>query len=57
VLNVAKLKHFYKNVEKSEDEEGDTTKFNQSDDQASTDFNDIFNQARNDGPLTRAKAK
>jgi hypothetical protein len=61
VQNVAKLKHFYENVEKSEDEEGDATKFNQtfnqSDDQAPMDFNDIFNQACNEGPLTRAKAK
>ncbi len=50
VLNVAKLKHFYVNVKKSEDKEGDATEFNQtfnqSDNQAPTEFNDIFNQLR-----------
>jgi hypothetical protein len=45
VLNVSKLKHFFKNVEKSEDEEDDASKlFNQSNNQAQ-DFSDIFNQA------------
>ncbi len=61
VLNVAKLKHFFKNVEKSKNTEGDATQFNQtfnqSDNQAPTDFSDIFNQARNEGSITRAKAK
>jgi hypothetical protein len=31
--------------------------FNQSDEEALKDFSDIFNQAHNDGPITRAKAK
>jgi hypothetical protein len=58
---VTKLKHFFKNVKKSEDTEGDSTQFNQNfnqaNDQALKDFSDIFNQACNEGPITRAKAK
>jgi hypothetical protein len=61
VLNVAKLKHFYKNIEKSEDKEGYAANinqdFNQHDKEALTDFNDIFNKAQNDGPITRARVK
>ncbi len=64
VLNVAKLKHFYENIENSEDKEGDTNQhfnqaqdFNQINEEALKDFSDIFNQACNDGPITRAKAK
>ncbi len=64
VLNVTKIKHFYKNIKKSEDKEGDTSqhfnqtqKFNQKDEKAPMDFSDIFNQAQNDGPIARAKAK
>jgi hypothetical protein len=30
VLNMAKLKHFYKNVKKSVDKEGDAEQFNQN---------------------------
>ncbi len=45
VLNVAKLKHFFENIKKSEDKEGDATQFNQNfnqdNDQALKDFNDI----------------
>jgi len=48
VLNVAKLKHFYENVEKSIEKEGDANQFNQnfnqSNEKALTDFNDIFNK-------------
>ncbi len=61
VLNVAKLKHFYENVEKSVDKEGDATQFNQNfnqpDEKVLTDFSDIFNKAQSEGPITRAKAK
>jgi hypothetical protein len=62
VLNVAKLKHFFEDVKKSKDKEGDATQFNQNfnqgNDQALKDFfNDIFNKPRNEGPITRAKAK
>jgi hypothetical protein len=64
VLNVAKLKHFYENVEKSaekESEANDFNQFNQNFNQQSEnrlpDFNDIFNKAHNEGPITRAKAK
>jgi hypothetical protein len=61
VLNVAKLKHFYQNVGKSVDKEGDARQFNQNFNQpnvkALTDFSDIFNKAQSEGPITRAKAK
>jgi hypothetical protein len=61
VLNVAKLKHFYENVKKSVDKEGDAAQFNQNfnqpDEKALTDFSDIFNKAQSEGPITRAKAK
>jgi len=61
VLNVAKLKHFYENVEKSVDKEGDARQFNQDFNQPNgellTDFSDIFNKAQNEGPITRAEAK
>jgi hypothetical protein len=58
VLNVAKLKHFFKNIKKSEDEEDDANRlFNQNLDQALKDFSDIFNQGYNKGPITRAQAK
>ncbi len=61
VLNVAKLKHFYKNIEKSVDKEDDTGQFNpkfkQPYEKALTDFSDIFNKAQSEGPITRAKAK
>jgi hypothetical protein len=64
VLNVAKLKHFFENVEKCKDKEGDAEQrfnqmqnLNQNDEQALKDFSDIFNQMHNDGPITRAKAK
>jgi hypothetical protein len=58
---MAKLKHFYENVEKSVDKEDDTRqfnqKFNQPNEKALTDFSDIFNKAQSEGPITRAKAK
>jgi hypothetical protein len=38
VLNVAKLKHFYKKVKKSVDKEGDAIQFNQNFNQASVTF-------------------
>jgi hypothetical protein len=60
VLNVAKLKHFYENVEKSAEKESEAETFNQNFNQsenAHPDFNDIFNKARHEGPVTRAKAK
>jgi hypothetical protein len=64
VLNVAKLKHFYENVKKSAEKESEANKFNQDFNQQSekarhdfNDFNDIFNKANNEGPITRAKAK
>jgi hypothetical protein len=61
VLNVAKLKHFYENDEKSVDKEEDAVQFNQnfnqSDEKETTDFSDIFNKAQSEGPITRAKAK
>jgi len=49
VLNVAKLKHFYKNVENSVEKEGDADQFNQNfnqpNEKALTDFNDIFSES------------
>jgi hypothetical protein len=61
VLNVAKLKHFYKNVEKSAEKESEADNFNQNfnqhNEKALQDFNDIFNKAHSEGPITRAKAK
>jgi hypothetical protein len=61
VLNMAKLKQFYENVKKSIEKEGDTDQFNQNfnqpNEKALTDFNDIFNKAHSEGPITRAKAK
>jgi hypothetical protein len=61
VLNVAKLKYFYENVEKSAEEESEANDFNQNFNQQSEnalpDFNDIFNKAHSEGPITRAKAK
>jgi hypothetical protein len=64
VLNVAKLKHFYENVEKSDEKESDNKNFIQDFNQQSekahqdfNDFNDIFNKAHDEGPITRAKAR
>ncbi len=61
VLNVAKLKHFYENVEKSVEKEGEADQFNQNfnqpDEKVLKDFNDIFNKAHSEGPITWAKAK
>ncbi len=57
VLNVAKLKHFYKNIEKSDEKESDYKNFNQQNEKARPEFNDIFNKAHNEGPITRDKAK
>jgi len=58
VLNVAKLKHFFENIEKSEDEESDASKlFNQKSTHIPEEFKDIFNQAHSRGPITRAQAK
>jgi hypothetical protein len=64
VLNVAKLKHFYENIEKSVEKESEASYFNQSNqsfnqqsEKAHPDFNDIFNKAHSEGPITRAKAK
>jgi hypothetical protein len=61
VLNVAKLKHFYENVKKSVDKEGEAAQFNQNfnqhDEKALTEFSDIFNKMQSEGPITRAKAK
>jgi hypothetical protein len=58
---VAKLKHFYKNVKKSVEKEGDAEQFNQNFNQPNekvlTDFNDIFNKAHSEGPIMKAKAK
>jgi hypothetical protein len=53
VQNVSRLKHFFKKVENSEDEEDASKFFNQNNDQAQ-DFSDIFNQAHHHGPITRA---
>jgi hypothetical protein len=59
VLNIAKLKHFFENVEKSIDEEGDTAQFNknfnQPDEKELQDFSDIFNKAQS--KITGAKSK
>jgi Integrase core domain len=64
VLNVAKLKHFYENVEKCAEKESESNDINQDFNQQSEkacpdsdDFNDIFNKAHNEWPITRAKAK
>ncbi len=61
MLNVAKLKHFYENVKKSVEKEDDANQinqdFNQPNEKVLTDFNDIFNKAHSEGPITRAKAK
>jgi len=61
VLNVAKLKHFYENIEKSDEKESEAETFNQDFNQQSgnarPDFNDMFNKAHDEGPITRAKAK
>jgi len=64
VLNVAKLKHFFENVEKSAEKESDASDFNQTkqnfnqqSEKVHPDFNDIFNKAHSEGPITRAKAK
>ncbi len=61
VLNLAKLKHFYENVHKSVEKEGDAEQFNQnfnpSNEKVLTDLDDIFNKAHSEGPITRAKAK
>jgi hypothetical protein len=64
VLNVSKLKHFYENVEKSAEKESEANNFNQDFNHQSekalpdfNDFNDIFNKAHNEGPVTRAKVK
>jgi hypothetical protein len=64
VHNVAKLKHFYENVKKSAEKESDASDFNQNNpnfnqqsEKARPDFNDIFNKAHSEGPITRAKAK
>ncbi len=50
LLNVAKLKHFYKYVKKSVDKESDAEQFiqdfNQTNKKALTDFSDIFNKAQ-----------
>jgi hypothetical protein len=56
VLNVTKLKHFYKYVKKSVEKEGEAS-FNQHSEKELTDFIDIFNKAHSEGPTTRAKAK
>ncbi len=64
VLNVAKLKHFYKNVEKFAEKMSEANdfnqfnqNFNQQSEEALPDFNDIFNKVHSEGPITRAKAK
>ncbi len=61
VLNIAKLKHFYENVEKSAEKESEADNinqnFNQHSEEALPDFDDIFNKAHSEGPITRAKAK
>jgi hypothetical protein len=55
---VTKLKHFFENIKKSEDEEGDANQnFYHDQDQVLKDFSDIFNQVHSDGPVTGAKAK
>jgi hypothetical protein len=58
---VATLKHFYENIENSVEKEGDADQFNQNfnqtNEKALTDFNNIFNKAQSEGPITRAKAK
>jgi hypothetical protein len=60
-FNVPILKHFYENVKKSVENEDDANQFNQNfnqhNEKALTDFNDIFNKAHSEGPITRAKAK
>ena len=59
VLNVSKLKHFFKNVKKSAEKESDATNFNQDFNQTSEkarpDFNDIFNKAHSEGPSPEPK--
>jgi len=60
VLNVAKFyENFYENVEKSVEKEGDAKQLNQNfnhpNEKALTDFNDIFNKAHSEGPITRPK--
>ena len=60
VLNIAKLKHFYENVENSAEKESEAETFNKNFNQSENvhhDFNDIFNKAHDEGPITRAKAK
>ncbi len=62
VLNVAKLKHFYENVEKSAEKESDNKNFNQDFNQKSekarpdfNDFNDIFKKRTMKGPSPEPK--
>jgi hypothetical protein len=67
VLNVSKSKHFYKNVKKSAEKESEANDFNQNNQNFNQqsekacpdfdDFDDIFNKAHSEGPITRAKAK
>ena len=59
VLNVAKLKHFYKNIEKSVEKDSVqfNQKFNQEFNQPLPDSIDIFNKESAEGPITRARAK
>jgi hypothetical protein len=61
VLNVTKLKHFYEKVKKSAEKESDAEQFNpnfnQTDRDTLKDFNDIFDKAQSEGPITRARAK
>jgi hypothetical protein len=49
------------NVKKSVEKEGDANQFNrnfnQPNEKALTDFNDIFNKLHSEGPITRAKGK
>jgi len=55
---VTKLKHFFENVTNSKDKEGDDARlFNQNSELALSEFQNIFNQVHNIGPITRAQAK
>ncbi len=52
VLNVTKLKHFYENVKKSVEKDSEAENFdqdfNQQNEKARPDFNDIFNKAHDE---------
>ncbi len=60
MLNVSKLKHFFKTVTNSEEEEDASKNFNQTANnfnKAQDAYRDLFNQVQLSGPITRAQAK